>query len=251
MTPTSANIARHLPLMAARQPTHPALKIPRGRTRTGDIDYLTLTFAELDAEVAAWAARITAAGVKTDDRVLVMVRQGLPLIAAAFALFKIGAVPIVIDPGMGLKSFLTCVERTQPRALLGIPLARVLSRVFKKPFRNVALRIPASSNPTARISAVASAPTPLAPSPSPIARSATDLAAILFTSGSTGAPKGVCYEHGMFEAQVRLIRATYGIQPGEVDLPMLPIFALFNPALGMTTIVPEIDPARPAAVDPA
>jgi acyl-CoA synthetase (AMP-forming)/AMP-acid ligase II len=54
----------------------------------------------------------------------------------------------------------------------------------------------------------------------------------------------------MFEAQVRLVRDTYGIVPGEVDLPMLPIFALFNPALGMTTIVPEIDPSRPATVDP-
>jgi acyl-CoA synthetase (AMP-forming)/AMP-acid ligase II len=54
----------------------------------------------------------------------------------------------------------------------------------------------------------------------------------------------------MFEAQVRLVRATYGIEPGEIDLPLLPVFALFNPALGMTTIVPEIDPRRPAAVDP-
>ena len=83
-----------------------------------------------------------------------------------------------------------------------------------------------------------------------VASAADDLAAILFTSGSTGAPKGVCYEHGMFEAQVRLVRDTYGISPGEVDLPMLPIFALFNPALGMTTVVPELDPSRPAAVDP-
>jgi acyl-CoA synthetase (AMP-forming)/AMP-acid ligase II len=83
-----------------------------------------------------------------------------------------------------------------------------------------------------------------------VASDAADLAAILFTSGSTGAPKGVCYEHGMFEAQIRLVRDTYGISPDEVDLPMLPIFALFNPALGMTTVVPELDPSRPAAVDP-
>jgi acyl-CoA synthetase (AMP-forming)/AMP-acid ligase II len=54
----------------------------------------------------------------------------------------------------------------------------------------------------------------------------------------------------MFDAQVRLVRATYGIEPGEIDLPFLPIFALFNPALGMTTVVPEIDPRRPAAFDP-
>ncbi len=78
---------------------------------------------------------------------------------------------------------------------------------------------------------------------------AEDLAAILFTSGSTGPPKGVLYEHGMFEAQVEAIRIQYDIQPGEIDLPMLPIFALFNPALGMTTVVPEINPSKPATVD--
>ncbi|MEO0054076.1 MAG: hypothetical protein RLZZ50_23, partial [Verrucomicrobiota bacterium] len=43
----------------------------------------------------------------------------------------------------------------------------------------------------------------------------------------------------------------YGIEPGEVDLPLLPLFALFAPALGMTVVVPEIDPSRPAQADPA
>jgi acyl-CoA synthetase (AMP-forming)/AMP-acid ligase II len=99
----NANIARHLGLMATSAPTTAALKIPRGRTPTGDIDYLTLTFAELAAEVAAWQKKLTDAGIQPGDRTLVMVRQGLPLIAAAFALFSIGAVPVVIDPGMGSK----------------------------------------------------------------------------------------------------------------------------------------------------
>ena len=249
---TSANIARHLPLMAARQPDRAALKVPRGRTADGRIDYLSLSFSELDAEVNAWCIRLHSAGVRRGDRTLIMVKQGLPLIAAIFALFKIGAVPIVIDPGMGLKSFLRCVTRSQPRALVGIPIAQIISRLFFRTFSSVNVRVTASASLTAQ----------LAPSTSsrkgnpigytlPVDVEADELAAILFTSGSTGAPKGVCYEHGMFEAQVRMIRDHYGIEPGEVDLPMLPIFALFNPALGLTTIVPEIDPRRPAAVDPA
>jgi len=244
----SANIARHLPLMAARLPDHPAVKIPRGRSSGGSIDYLVLSFRELDAEVDAWAGKLTTRGVRRGDRVLVMVRQGLPLIAAAFALFKLGAVPVIIDPGMGRKSFLACVARSKPRALLGIPLAQVMSHVFRSAFKTVDVRIWASGSPTARLSGQSAIRDPQS---TMVATAATDLAAILFTSGSTGAPKGVCYEHGMFEAQVRLVRDTYGITPGEVDLPMLPIFALFNPALGMTTVVPEIDPSRPATVDPA
>jgi acyl-CoA synthetase (AMP-forming)/AMP-acid ligase II len=244
--PINSNIARHLGAMAAAQPQAPALKVPRGRTRAGDIDYLTLRFAELDAEVSAWGARLASSGLRRGDRTLLMVRPGLPLIACAFALFRAGAVPVVIDPGMGIASYLRCVARTRPRALVGIPIAQVLSRLVRGAFRSVEVRVPVSSSLTARLGQQGERPSP------DIAQNAPDdLAAILFTSGSTGAPKGVRYEHGMFDAQVRLIRETYGIEPGEIDLPLLPIFALFNPALGMTTVVPEIDPRRPAAADPS
>jgi acyl-coenzyme A synthetase/AMP-(fatty) acid ligase len=79
---------------------------------------------------------------------------------------------------------------------------------------------------------------------------ADEMAAILFTSGSTGPPKGAEYCHGNFAAQVESIRDMYQIRPGEIDLPTFPLFALFDPALGMTTIVPDMDPTRPAAVNP-
>jgi acyl-CoA synthetase (AMP-forming)/AMP-acid ligase II len=234
--------------MAAAHPTRAALKIPRGRTRPGDIEYLSLSFAELDVEVSAWKVRLAVAGIARGDRTLLLVRQGLPLIASAFALFRLGAVPVVIDPGMGLKNFLACVARSRPTALVGIPFAQILSRLFRPSFRTVRTRVTASGSLTARRSSGSE----IVNLKSEIVNSSpSELAAVLFTSGSTGAPKGVCYEHGMFDAQVRLIRETYAIQPGEIDLPLLPIFALFNPALGMTTIVPEIDPRRPAEVDPA
>ncbi len=111
----NANIARHLDRMAAAQPRAAALKVPRGRTPSGEIDYLALSFAELLAETDAWCARLRDRGVRRGDRALVMVRPGLPLIASAFALFKLGAVPVIIDPGMGLGNFLS-LRRALPPA---------------------------------------------------------------------------------------------------------------------------------------
>ncbi|MBE7540262.1 MAG: AMP-binding protein [Opitutaceae bacterium] len=243
--------------MATLQPDRPALKIPRGRHPDGAIDYLSLSFLELDREVDAWVERLRGRGVRPGDRTLVMVRQGLPLIASVFALFKCGAIPVVIDPGMGLRSFLRCVRHTRPKALLGIPSAMLVSRVALRAFASVTTRIRVHGSLTGRLTRASNgdglrtrgldtrASGGLAQS------AASDPAAILFTSGSTGAPKGVCYTHGMFDAQVRLIRDTYAIEPGEIDLPLLPVFALFNPALGMTTIVPEINPSRPSSLDPS
>jgi len=147
----NANISRHLDRMAAEQPETAALKIPRGRTGEGRIDYLTLSFAELAAEAEAWRARLEAAGVRRGDRALVMVRPGLPLIASAFALFKLGAVPVIIDPGMGLRNFLTCVGRSRPRVLVCIPLAQILSRLFRRAFRTVEIRVRVSSSLLARL----------------------------------------------------------------------------------------------------
>ena len=77
-----------------------------------------------------------------------------------------------------------------------------------------------------------------------------DVAALLFTSGSTGVPKGVVYRHRHFVAQVAMLRDAFGIEPGGVDLPTFPPFALFDPALGLTSIIPDMDPTRPAQADP-
>jgi olefin beta-lactone synthetase len=205
MSSANANIARHLALMAAAHPNRAALKIPRGRTGAGDIDYLTLSFAELDAEVSAWSARLTAAGIARGDRTLLMVRQGLPLIASAFALFRLGAVPVVIDPGMGFKNFLSCVARSHPTALVGIPLAQLISRLYRSTFRSVKIRVTARGSLTARLATV-SPPSAAGPQLAAVA-SASDLAAILFTSAtSTGCltPRFGSFARPMVSSRVKL-----------------------------------------------
>jgi acyl-coenzyme A synthetase/AMP-(fatty) acid ligase len=49
---------------------------------------------------------------------------------------------------------------------------------------------------------------------------------------------------------VTALRDVYGIRPGERDLATFPLFALFGPALGMASVVPDMDASRPADADP-
>ena len=244
MNEAPANVARHLTLRAAANPNGIAIRVPEG-IYEGAIVYRERTFAGLDADVDACARLMQSRGIVRGTRTLLMVRQGLELIVCTFALMKLGAVPVVIDPGMGLKAFLSCVKRTKPQALVGIPLALVASRLFRRSFKSVNARLKVDQTSFWRELGRHRG----GPAFEMADTRADDLAAILFTSGSTGAPKGVTYLHGMFEAQLRLLDALYHFEPGEVNMPLLPVFALFNPAFGMTSVVPELDPSHPAKAD--
>ena len=239
------NVAHFLAQQAVTQPTAAAVRAPLSYDSDGAIRYTERSFAELEAEASATGHYFLTKGIRRGSRVLLMVRPGLDLIRIVFALFKMGSIPIVIDPGMGLKKFLRCVRHSKPMALVGIAPAIWSACLFRPSFRGVDIKICVGRGFEKQIGGYKGH------GAFEVVNSAEDeLAAILFTSGSTGAAKGVLYEHGMFLAQVEAIRRQYGIEPGEVDLPMLPVFALFNPALGMCTVVPDMNPSRPASVDP-
>ena len=213
-------------------------------------EYEEWTFGQLQDNTVRYAAALKNGGVAKGQRVMLMVRPSMEFICLTFALFRLGAVVILIDPGMGYRNLRRCIGNVKPDVLIGIPAAHVFSRLFPAPFRTVRTRICVGQS----FGLLGKSLTSLCKGdsqqlPSYVAER-DDLAAIIFTTGSTGPPKGVQYTHGIFHAQLELIRDYYGIGPGQVDQPGFPLFALFSIALGAKAVIPDMDPTRPAQVDP-
>jgi olefin beta-lactone synthetase len=156
----------------------------------------------------------------------------------------------LIDPRMGGRGLLDCLGEVKPEGFVAVPLVHALravpgGRFFGLPFNvTVGRRWWWGGETIAGVRRRGQTPF------EPARTTADDPAAIIFTSGSTGPAKGVLYRHGNFDHQVTEIQEFYGIQPGEIDVPCFSLFGLFNAAMGVTTIIPDMDASRPAKVDP-
>ena len=242
----ACNIAAALPRLAAEAPDRIAMRSP-GR----DGGYgVSLTYRELDARSDAIAAGLVKRGIVRGTRTVLMVRPTPEFFLLMFALFKVGAVPVLVDPGIDRRALRQCLDEAQAEAFIGIPLAQ-FARVLLGWAGSARIRIT-----TGRFALLADATLAqveregMSAAPQPGDTQPDDVAAILFTSGSTGVPKGVVYRHRHFVAQVDMLRDAFGIVAGGIDFPTFPPFALFDPALGLTSIIPDMDPTRPASADP-
>ena len=245
------NVASFVLDRARQEPDRPAILFPAGR-HEGRVRYERATNGELDTDSDAIAHGLVSAGITRGVRTALMVRPSLELFALTLALFKVGAVPVMIDPGIGLSRLRRCLAEAEPQAFIGIPPAHAARLLLG--WARASVRIPVTvgrrwfwGGPTLD----ALRERGRAHGAFEVADTGDDEpAAILFTSGSTGPPKGVVYEHGHFAAQVEAVRGLGTIERGEIDLPTFPLFALFDPALGMTAVIPDMDPTRPGDVDP-
>lgn len=244
------NVGRRLSDQATRMPEAIAVVEATGRGSDGRYRYRQATFRELDDDSTRIAAGLIAGGLSRGTRTVLMVYPGIDFISLVFALFKAGAVTVLIDPGMGRGPLIRCLRDVRPEAWIGVPKAQavraMLRWLFPRPrcLVTVGTRLFWGGTTLARLrrsTAVAEVPVAVTPN---------DPAAIIFTSGGTGPPKGVLYTHGNFDAQVDQIEQHYGIKPGEIDLPCFPLFGLFNCAMGVTAVIPPMDASRPAQADP-
>ena len=251
-SPSHVNVALRLAEMAQRDPQRVAVAEPLGRRRRRLRLYKQVTFRELEEDTNRIAAGLLSRGVRPGMRLVLLVPAGVDFVALVFALLKTGAVMVLIDPGMGRKHLLRCLEECQPAGFIAIPRVHLVRNVLRRRFRQARFNVtvgsgwPLGGGPTLDAVRRSGSPTSLE-----VHTRADDPAAIIFTSGSTGAPKGVLYQHGNFDQQVIEIRDKYQIQPGEIDLPGFPLFALFNAAMGVTTVFPEMDFTKPSKADPA
>lgn len=242
------NIANTLCNSAARHPHRPAVFHATGRRSGGRSLYSSITFSRLNALCDAYASELVDRGVVRGARTLVMVRPGVDFTALVFALFRLGAVPVLIDPGMGLRGFLRCVRTVEPEVFCGIHLAQALRHVCRRTFASV--NVSFSLDAATRQRMLHRLDEPSAPPVEPVDPDPDDLAGILFTTGSTGPAKGVEYTVRTFQTQVDILRDVFAIGPEDVDLPCFPLFGLFSVALGATVVIPHMDPTRPADVNP-
>ena len=240
------NIAAALPRLADERPAQVAMRCPGPRGRYD----VALTCAQLDARSDAIAAGLARRGIVRGTRTVVMVRPTPEFFLLMFALFKLGAVPVLVDPGIDKRALKQCLDEAQPQAFIGIPLA-LLAKALLGWAKSARVRITTGTRAWLADATLAEIERDGANAGPQLADTQPDdIAALLFTSGSTGVPKGVVYRHRHFVAQIAMLGKAFGIEAGGIDLPTFPPFALFDPALGLTSIIPDMDPTRPAKADP-
>jgi olefin beta-lactone synthetase len=246
----TVNVARRLGEMARRMPGAVAIAEPRGWRPDGGRTYRQLNFRELDEDSDRLASGLVQMGAGPGTRLAMFVPPSIDFVSLVFAMFKAGLVPVLIDPRMGGRSLLDCLDEVKPDGFVAVPLVHALRAVPGGRFLGSRFNVTVGRRWWWGGETITGlrrrGRTPFEPAPT----TAEDPAAIIFTSGSTGPGKGVLYRHGHFDHQVTEIQEFYGIQPGEIDVPCFPLFGLFNAAMGVTTVIPDMDASRPARVDP-
>ncbi|MEV4497590.1 amino acid adenylation domain-containing protein [Micromonospora arborensis] len=219
---------------AARQPDAPAVAGPDGE----------LTYAELDRTADRIAAALAARGVRAGARVVLWAEKSVLVVAAMQAALRLGAVYVPIDP-------LSPADRAA-RIVRGCAASVVITtKARSDELRDAAPAYLLLPTPGAAWSEIESPPAGPPPEPDTTEDS---LAYILYTSGSTGEPKGVCISHRNALAFVDWAVAELGLGPEDrlsnhapfhFDLSVLDLYGAFR-AGASVSLIPETFSYSPA-----
>jgi olefin beta-lactone synthetase len=191
----------------------------------------SVTFAELARRVDAVATDLHRGGLQPGDHVAILTPPGVDLVAAVYGVWRAGGVTVIADRGLGMAGLGRAVRSTRPKWAIGPPAALAAAKALR--WTPGAIRLDVGA-------LVRAAPGDLPPEPT-----GDDPAAVLFTSGATGPAKGVRYLHRQLAAQRDALAATYSITGDDRLVAAFAPFALYGPALGITSALPDVDVTKP------
>jgi acyl-CoA synthetase (AMP-forming)/AMP-acid ligase II len=221
----------------------------------------SINFRDLDYNANHAARGLMGMGVGPGKRIALLVKPGIEFVTLVFALLRTGATMVLVDAGLGRKNIVRCLASTEPDGFVAIPIGHALRLLKPRQFAKAKLNVTVGrrwfwggetfTSLLGRGIFASDSAVPFGKLDTTLPHTiAADPAAIVFTSGSTGPPKGVLYTHETFVMQCAMIQAEYDIRPGDIDLACFPLFGLFNVACGVTTVLPDMDFSRPASCDP-
>ncbi len=237
------NVTARIREWASEHPDKKAF-IWAGERATGDnATYEHITYREFEAQSDAYAFGLAEAGIGKGVKTILLVHPDIRLFLILMALLKTGAVPIMIDSGMGVANMMRCLASAGAEAFVGVPLAphalssvRTHVSVGPKQFPG-GYSISDMYRPNVE-------PFPI-DNPDP-----DELAIIFFTTGSTGSAKGVENTSAGWTSQIEQVKFVMGPDEHKIDLATFPIFAFFDIVLGNTAVLPDMDTSKPAKVNP-
>jgi len=249
------NLAREFAGIAALRPAD-AIQIvahhEKGRHANTEHRYESLTFRRCQELGEQYARGMKASRIQQGDLAVILMKPSLELVPVFLALWHVGAIPLVVDPGATKEQKLKSIEDIAPNVLVGISLVHALRILHRKAFRSITRSVTIGGfspvgGPTLKSFLRLPQDGSFVSAPS----MADDTMAIVFTTGSTGTPKGVVYTHANGAAIIQIMKESLGLGPSERCLACHPAFAIYFVGSGATVITPDMDPRYPRDADPA
>jgi acyl-CoA synthetase (AMP-forming)/AMP-acid ligase II len=245
------NAASYLREHSQTQPDTVALRFPATAYSTAAPRWDAVTYRELEAWSDELARGFAQFGISAGEKTLILAKPSLEFYAMLFGLMKVGAVPILLDPGMGLRNLLKCIAQTRPVAMVALTAVHIIASIIRSPFKSVRRKITVGprlfwgGRRLEHCRVTGDSPVELA------ALDPDDKMAIVFTSGSTGAPKGVVWTQELFRAQVSSVQQMLDMGPGITQVQCFAAFAMQDICWGHTCVIPKMNLAKPATAKPA